>query len=1098
MSLNHPLATAGYVPYTPRQHRPQQRHALLRTAAQNIGLDSASLGFALLDRLVSEPGWTDIWQALALGRGTLLLPTSAHSDRSPISQELVKDHVAFVDVPANQLVTLSALRAVLYSDFKSLTGPALVFRSSSAFHVRHTLPPLPPLPLPDPQAYPTYVLLSPLNTQLSVPATAPNTLKPPPLPPRPAPAPTSGTSTPHRLPNPFASLFRSTTPPVPPPPAATSAPTLTETGDTPISMVTLSVLLIDRPILRSDVAKQVNTAIRAEISRRFGADADANHSYPHHDIPASLAPWVFTFVHEFALKVGLYPFTQRPHTRARTGGRDRDPARDLARRLEVAIAGTGRSSSRQEHREEEGIDGEEEEEEEYDVALWPNAGTEKERGAADFEGLVMSFQDFYAELGWEARSKIHQEQERGREQTTIHGPDATAGVTTTTSPDLTDATDSLIARIVESAESTLCSLFYDRLFMHPSSDDASHDATLSSRIAALNMVDITLDRLDMDVSAARDAGREEEMSEVVRDCGKALMRLESCRSPKDKAAVLVEAHKVVVGAFLPPSILYSRTWFETSFVLLCIDGLAKLPPIKLIPEGARGGGGSDGEEMKEVRRKATTAGDGGAEPEARPKSEQEGNSKSSPVSGDILLPFLIFSVVKSNPPHLVSHLLFAQRFRNTHLPSSVARGEESYCMINLMAVAEFLENVDLGALGVDVVLSPSHHAPDAEGLLSPILKSPGIQKPSATEVGDGGGGGGGGGGGPGLRDRMEQQVDAIGAIGVSANKVLAGVMDTSFGILKSLMTPGRQQGQAPRPGQVQNRRDQVQAPLPPSSSSAPGLTAAMPVQQQPQVVIKPGFGLLKRDHSGFSIASIASSLPIARVGSGSKLVGGGREEEMITVSRPGSIRSGSYPDPDPYAFGEEEGDEQGVYGRREESVEMQSGGEGGEGGEEGEEGGGEGEGEGEGEADDRRKASNLHGSVRSIKSFESMLSEGKAKSKEKGKVKGKAKERMGLTPRKSLSDRLAGIKVGSSPPVSRPSSLIFPSTSIAPAISERKEGGLITPPVQRFLDCAPDELRIGEVVELLGEYRRLVDAVRAMGGFARPEGDDHEYYTHER
>jgi hypothetical protein len=70
-------------------------------------------------------------------------------------------------------------------------------------------------------------------------------------------------------------------------------------------------------------------------------------------------------------------------------------------------------------------------------------------------------------------------------------------------------------------------------------------------------------------------------------------------------------------------------------------------------------------------------------------------SSATPVSGDILLPLIIFSVVKANPPHLVSHLLYTQRFRNKHVG-----GEESYCMINLMAVAEFLENVDLGALGL--------------------------------------------------------------------------------------------------------------------------------------------------------------------------------------------------------------------------------------------------------------------------------------------------------------------------------------------------------------------------------------------------------------
>ncbi|KAG1733450.1 hypothetical protein EDB19DRAFT_1830965 [Suillus lakei] len=64
------------------------------------------------------------------------------------------------------------------------------------------------------------------------------------------------------------------------------------------------------------------------------------------------------------------------------------------------------------------------------------------------------------------------------------------------------------------------------------------------------------------------------------------------------------------------------------------------------------------------------------------------------VSGDILLPLLIFTVVKSNPARLVSHLLFTQRYRNAVFTG----GEERYCLINLMAVVEFLENVDLGAL----------------------------------------------------------------------------------------------------------------------------------------------------------------------------------------------------------------------------------------------------------------------------------------------------------------------------------------------------------------------------------------------------------------
>jgi len=78
-----------------------------------------------------------------------------------------------------------------------------------------------------------------------------------------------------------------------------------------------------------------------------------------------------------------------------------------------------------------------------------------------------------------------------------------------------------------------------------------------------------------------------------------------------------------------------------------------------------------------------------------PASTPSRSSSPTPVSGDIILPLMIFAVVKANPSHFVSHLLYTQRFRNQRVG-----GEESYCLVNLMAVADFLENVDLKALGL--------------------------------------------------------------------------------------------------------------------------------------------------------------------------------------------------------------------------------------------------------------------------------------------------------------------------------------------------------------------------------------------------------------
>lgn len=105
------------------------------------------------------------------------------------------------------------------------------------------------------------------------------------------------------------------------------------------------------------------------------------------------------------------------------------------------------------------------------------------------------------------------------------------------------------------------SSFNSRLFSQPSADDARHDEALSSRVAALNMLDLGLEHLDVDVGDAAD-----DIGTVIRACGEsrcpfvtfvrlasliflsALSQLDAvCRCPADNAAVLVAAHKVVVG-----------------------------------------------------------------------------------------------------------------------------------------------------------------------------------------------------------------------------------------------------------------------------------------------------------------------------------------------------------------------------------------------------------------------------------------------------------------------------------------------------------------------------------------------------------------------
>ncbi|CAG8743439.1 10002_t:CDS:2, partial [Acaulospora colombiana] len=214
------------------------------------------------------------------------------------------------------------------------------------------------------------------------------------------------------------------------------------------------------------------------------------------------------------------------------------------------------------------------------------------------------------------------------------------------------------------------------------SDDASHDEALASRIAALNMLDLGLEHLGIDVGKAKHG-----VQAVVTTVGR---------------ATIVAAHTAAV------------------------EGLSKLPPIRLKPDdeivdeptplAAHFKQNSPAMEAKSFNPPEvilTTLPEESSteapplpiqEPVADPLSPispvqsplPERTSSPTPVASDILLPFIIYSVVKANPSELVSHLLYVQRYRMR----ASAGGEEGFCLINLLAVVEFLENVDLAALGL--------------------------------------------------------------------------------------------------------------------------------------------------------------------------------------------------------------------------------------------------------------------------------------------------------------------------------------------------------------------------------------------------------------
>lgn len=251
---------------------------------------------------------------------------------------------------------------------------------------------------------------------------------------------------------------------------------------------------------------------------------------------------------------------------------------------------------------------------------------------------------------------------------------------------------------------------------------------------------------------------------------------------------------------------------------------------------------------------------------------------------------------------------------------------------------------------------------------------------------------------PSFRGRVGQGVDAIAG---SANKVITGVFYTSFGVLRALI-PGQAtvgSGGGVIGGQQEGGKEGTSLGTPLGTWE----TRRMP-----------------RRESGFSIASLAASLPGGQRtrSRAASYVGGQRE--LVEVS---SVRSRS---------GRVSSEEGGVDGGTEESEESR-------------EEGGESDGE-EGVHDTRSTERTMN---------------------ESGKPGG----------RKSLTDRLS----------SMPGLTVKRERRWREGDQQRSEGSLrgarLPRPNRRFVECAEEDVLVCEVGELLREYRSLVEAVRAAGGF---------------
>lgn len=292
-----------------------------------------------------------------------------------------------------------------------------------------------------------------------------------------------------------------------------------------------------------------------------------------------------------------------------------------------------------------------------------------------------------------------------------------------------------VEQVLQQVETIVCSEVYDRIFCPFTSLDSYHDEALSSRIDTLNGVGITLHQLGLDLdTSAKDektvtisAGLED----IVKRCGSQLQSLgdRQCCSPSDKLDVLVSSHKVIV------------------------ENLAKLPKIDLIDEGDEvvGMKSKETDEMRE-RRKTTS---------------------SSTSSADLILPILIYCIIRSNPPRLASNLLYIQRYH----AEALIKGEASYCLVNVQAAVAFLENVEPASLNLP---SSVHLVTASEVELQKQVRyldglSPTVEQTNTLPMPTR------------LRDRVAHDVGELAGM---SNRVITGVLGSSLGAFGRMMGAG--------------------------------------------------------------------------------------------------------------------------------------------------------------------------------------------------------------------------------------------------------------------------------------------------------------------
>ncbi|KAJ7726927.1 hypothetical protein B0H16DRAFT_1591785 [Mycena metata] len=551
----------------------------LKAAAQNIGLDASSVGWAILEKLVATVGgeWTDIWTALAVGKATLLLPLESAANNEKITADFVRDHVVLCDGPSRKnahIITLSGLRGTL--DGNTLTLRSTIHPASKTFmdllspatrsSTLATLAPLPHLPTATPYpmvGVPSYTASLPLPPRT-----------PPPLPPRPGMSRSSQLTCKRSVLSPPASQTPSPPFSAPTAEAYASAPAnaaslaprspIHEVPAAPDQPLDVAAFTIARRIVRKDAARAIDRALRGELHTLCGT--------------GSAPPWVAERVDAFVAP--WYPFA----------------------RLKRSSNNNEKSSGSN-----------------YVVGD-PLAGMLPEEIGEMLE------EDLRAKRKPSESSHHDAEDEKGKE---------------------------------EKDEWVPAPIYYSP---HQASDDSvARPRQLTSRVA----------------------GAAEGLEHVVKACGQILSSLELHQSPAEKASIMVQAHREVIDSLSIRLLTEEEERARALSRKVAAPTKPRPAPLPLTPP-------------------PSVSISGPVTESSSPTSTESEVSVPAPDADDAApvtaRPDLVPLTAFSNPPRLVSHLLFTQRFRVT--PSGIAQGEEAFCLVNLMAVAEFLENVDLEALGL--------------------------------------------------------------------------------------------------------------------------------------------------------------------------------------------------------------------------------------------------------------------------------------------------------------------------------------------------------------------------------------------------------------